>query len=58
VVAVIFRVGGAAIDAAEIAAVRDGDAQVGDLPTEFVMKGHGSPQYFDAAPPVSGARSL
>src|SRR5467141_903750 len=58
VVAIVFRVGGAAVDAAEIAAVRDGDAQVGDLPAEFVVKGHGLPQYFDAAPRVSGARSL
>src|SRR5882672_6200532 len=57
VVAIVFRVGGAAVDAAEIAAVRDGDAQVGDLPAEFVVKGHGLPQYFDAAPQVSGARS-
>jgi hypothetical protein len=40
VVAVIFGVGGAAVNAAEIAAVRDGDAQVGDLATEFVVKGH------------------
>jgi hypothetical protein len=58
VVAIVFRVGGAAVDTAKIAAVRDRDAQVGDLPVEFVVKGHGSPQYFDAAAPVSAARSL
>ena len=39
-VAIIFRIGGAAVDAAEIAAIRDRDAQVGDLPAEFVVKGH------------------
>ena len=37
---VLFRVGGAAIDAAEIAAVRDRDAQVGDLAAEFVSEWH------------------
>src|SRR6266850_460319 len=58
VVAIVFRVGGAAVDAAEVAAIRDGDAQVGDLPAEFVVQGHGPPQYFDAAPPVSGVSSL
>src|SRR6266849_500142 len=58
VVAIVLRGGGAAVDAAEITAVRDGDAQVGDLPAEFVVKSHGLPQYFDAAPPVWGARSL
>src|SRR5580704_468359 len=40
VVAVIFRVGRAAVDAAEIAPVRDRNTQVGDLPAEFVEKGH------------------
>src|SRR6266852_505894 len=58
VVAIVFRVGGAAIDAAEVTAIRDGNAQVGNLPAEFVVKGHGPPQYFDAAPTVSGAKSL
>src|SRR6266404_5191694 len=58
VVAIVFRVSGAAVNAPEVAAVRDGDAQVSDLPAEFVLKGHSAPQYFDAAPPVSGARSL
>src|SRR5579859_2153806 len=41
-VAVILGIGGAAVHAAEVAAVRDRDAQVGDLPTEFVVKGHGT----------------
>src|SRR6266850_787421 len=50
VIAVVFRVGGAAVDAAKIAAVRDGDAQVGDLAAEFVEKGHGPLCLLDAAP--------
>jgi len=41
VIAVVFRVGGAAVYTAEIAAVRDGDAQVRDLAAEFVVKSHG-----------------
>jgi hypothetical protein len=41
-VAVILRIGGAAIDAAEVAAVRDRNTQVSDLPAEFVVKGHGT----------------
>src|SRR5580704_15100766 len=41
VISIIFRVSGAAIDAAKIAAVGDGDAEVGDLAAEFVVKGHG-----------------
>src|SRR5271163_2477772 len=40
VVAVILGVGGAAVYAAEIAAVRDRNAQVRDLPAEFVLEGH------------------
>lgn len=43
VVAIVFRVGRAAVNAAKIAAIRDGDAQVGDLPAEFVVKDHNSP---------------
>ena len=39
-IAIIFRVGGAAVHATEIAAIRDRDAQVGDLPSEFVVKRH------------------
>src|SRR5580658_1747606 len=39
-VAVILGVGRATVHAAEIAAVRDRDAQVGDLPPEFVEKSH------------------
>ena len=38
--AIIFRVGGAAVHATEIAAIGDRDAQVGDLPAEFVVKRH------------------
>src|SRR5207245_952437 len=41
-IAVVFRVGRAAVDAPEVAAIRDGDAQVSDLAAEFVVKGHGS----------------
>jgi hypothetical protein len=41
-VPVIFGVGGAAIDAAKIAAVSDRDAQVGDGARELVEKGHTS----------------
>ena len=37
---VIFRIGGAAIDAAEIAAIGDRDAQVGDGAVEFVGERH------------------
>jgi hypothetical protein len=48
-VAVILRIGGAAIDAAEVAAVRDRNTQVSDLPAEFVVKGHGT--YFWLARP-------
>src|SRR6266849_9396473 len=48
VIAIIFRVGGAAIHAPEIAAIRDGDAKVGYLAAEFIVKGHvsgaGSPK--------------
>src|SRR5260221_6215565 len=40
VLAVIFGVGGAAIDAAEVAAVGDRDAEVGDLASELVVKRH------------------
>src|SRR2546427_9215406 len=50
VIAVIFRVSGAAVDAAEIATVRDGDAQVGDLAAKFVVKCHGPFCLLDAAP--------
>src|SRR5215472_7102038 len=41
VVAIVFRVGGAAVDAAKITAIRDRNAQVGDLAAETVVKGHG-----------------
>ena len=37
---VIVGIGGAAVDAAEIAAVSDRDAEVGDLAAEFVVEGH------------------
>jgi len=40
VIAVVFRVGGAAVHATEIAPIRDGDAEIGDLTAEFVVKGH------------------
>src|SRR5438552_8029897 len=40
-IAVVFGIGGAAVDAADIATVGDGDAKVGDLPAEFVVKDHG-----------------
>jgi len=40
VVAVVFRVGGTAIDTAEIAAVGDRDAQVFDLASELVVETH------------------
>src|SRR5216684_1437424 len=49
VVAVVFRVGGAAVDAAEIATVGDRNAKVGDLAAEFVVKGHGQRCFSDAA---------
>jgi len=40
VVAIVLRIGGSTVDAAEVAAVRNGDAEVGDLAAEFVVKGH------------------
>src|SRR6266849_5967121 len=49
VVAVVFRVGGAAVDAAEIATVGDRNAKVGDLAAEFVVEGHGQRCFSDAA---------
>src|SRR5216683_846523 len=58
VFAVVFRVSGAAVNAAEIAAVRDGDAQVGDLAAEFVVKGHGPLCLLDAAPSYVGALEI
>src|SRR5260370_39188935 len=50
VIAVVFRVGGAAVDATEIATVRDGDAQIGNLTAEFVVKGHSPWCLLDAVP--------
>ena len=38
--AIIFRVGGAAVDAAEITPVGDGDTQISNLSAEFVVKRH------------------
>src|SRR5260370_12843788 len=58
VIAVVFRVSRAAVDTAKIAAVRDGDAQVGDLAAEFVVKGHGPCCLLDAAPRFLGAMKL
>jgi hypothetical protein len=40
VIAIVLRVGRTAVNASEIAAVRDGDAQVCDLAAEFVVEGH------------------
>ncbi len=48
VIAVILRIGRAAIDAAKVAAVRNRDAQVRDLPAEFVVKRHWCPQKTNA----------
>src|SRR6266581_2979698 len=58
VIAVVFRVGGAAVNAAEVATVRDGNAQVGDLAAEFVVKGHGLLCLLDAVPRYLGALQL
>src|SRR5208282_4191746 len=45
VLAVVFGIGGTAIDAPEIATVGNRDAQVGNLPSEFVEETHNrSPQ--------------
>src|SRR5580704_7252831 len=57
-VAIVLRIGGAAIDAAEIATIRDGDAQVGDLAAEFVVQGRHMSHILDAAPRVLGAKEL
>src|ERR1700732_3952057 len=46
--AVVFWVRRAAVHAAEIAAVGNRNAQVGDLPAEFVLKGHGLFFWLDA----------
>src|ERR1700676_5300420 len=40
VIAVVFRIGRSAVHAAEVAAVRNRDAQVRNLPAEFIVKGH------------------
>ena len=40
VIAIILGVGRAAVDAAEVAAVGNRDAQVRNLATEFILKGH------------------
>ncbi len=40
VIAIVFRVGGTAIDTPEIAAVGDRNAEVGDLAAETVLKGN------------------
>jgi hypothetical protein len=40
VIAVIFGIGRAAINAPEVATVRDRNPQVGDLPAKFIEKGH------------------
>ena len=58
VVTVVFGVGGAAVDATEIATVGDRDAQVGDLAAEFVVEGHGLSRLLDAAFPVVGSVEL
>src|SRR5207244_13469449 len=58
VVAVGFGIGRAAVDTAEVAAVRDGDAQVGDLAAEFVMKDHTLSHSLDAAASYLGAPQL
>jgi hypothetical protein len=39
-IAVIFRIGRAAIDAPEIAPIRDRNAQVRNLPPKFIVKRH------------------
>ena len=58
VIAIVFRVGRAAINAPEVAAIRDGDAQVGDLAAEFVVKGHGPLHLLDAVPRFLDALGL
>src|ERR1700704_662533 len=44
VIAIVFRVRRAAVHAAKITTVRDGDPQIGDLPSEFVVKRHVHPR--------------
>ena len=39
-IAIILRIGGTAIDAAEVASVRDRNAQVRDLASKFVVQSH------------------
>src|SRR5439155_2933198 len=55
VIAIVFRVSRTAVDTAEVAAVRDGDAQVGDLAAEFVVKDHVPSHSLDAIPSYQGA---
>jgi hypothetical protein len=40
VIAIVFRIRRAAVHAAKIATIRDGDPQIGDLPSELVVKRH------------------
>jgi len=49
VIAVIFRIGRAAIDAAEIATIRDGNAQVRDLAAESIVEGHKKTRFLPSA---------
>jgi ribonuclease D len=49
-IAVVFGIGGAAVDAAEVTTIRNRDAQVGDVAAEFVVQDHGSWHLLDATP--------
>jgi len=40
VIAIVFRIRRAAVHATKIATVRHGDTQIGDLPSELVVKRH------------------
>jgi hypothetical protein len=40
VIAIVFRIRGAAVHATEIATIRDRDTQIGDLSSELVVKRH------------------
>ena len=58
VIAIVFRVGGTAVDATEIAAVSDRNSEVGDLAAETVVKGHLGLPKLDASTEKTDSKGL
>ena len=58
VIAIVFRVGGTAVDATEIAAVSDRNSEVGDLAAETVVKGHFGWPKLDASAEKTDSQAL